>query len=140
LEALRRLFSRDGCVESFGVGQFAAALRCEAALPGQATRDLAGAIGAEVEIDYGIFIADRRQWLALAVQTDEWNDEFIGTVAAVRLLHALYRIDVLAAFRPALHHGVEGLQLAVPFLVAIHGIVAPAHRGHLACAEFTHLL
>ena len=58
----------------------------------------------------------------------------------VGILHALHRIYVSAAFAFAMDHGIESLEFTVPFLIAIHGIVAAAHGGNFASAQFTHLL
>ena len=72
--------------------------------------------------------------------SDERNDELVGDAAVVRVLHALHRIGIAATLGVAEDHRVESFLLALPLLVAIHGIVAAADGGDLADAVLAHLL
>ena len=132
--------ARDDGVEFVGAFEFAAILRGEVAVAGQAAGNLAGAVGAEVEIDADVAVANSADGLAAAVGDDEWNDELVGDAAVVGLLHALHRIGVAAAFGVAEDHRVESLLFAVPLLVAVHGVVAAADGGDFADAVLAHLL
>src|SRR5581483_5413713 len=124
----------------FSVRQVTATLRGQSALARKTARDLAGAVGAEIKIDYRIVISYRCQSRAAIVHTGEGNDEFVRHVAVVGIFHALRWINVLATFSLACDHCIKGLQLAVPFLVAIHGVVAPVHSGNFSYAKLAHLL
>ena len=132
--------ARNLAVQVFSAFQFTAILGSEVAVARQAARDLPGAVGAEVEIDADIAIANVAQRLAAIVGQDEGNDELVGHSPVVGVLHALPGVDAAPALGVAEHHRVECLFLAVPFLIAVHGIVAAADRGNLADAVLAHLL
>src|SRR5262249_49360315 len=140
LEVLRHAVARDRGIERLGIRKIAAASLSQSALPRQAARDLAGAVSTEVEVDHGIFVADGGQRLPAVVHAHERYDELIGHAAVVRFLYSLYRIHVLPALGLGLDHGIESLQLAVPFLVAVHGVIASADAGDFAGAGLTHFL
>ena len=106
--------ARDVVVEIVGAFQFAAVLRREVAVAGQAARDLPRAIGAEVEVDADIAVANVADGLAALVGHHERNDELVGDAAVVGVLHALHRIGVAAALGVAVDHRVEGFLLALP--------------------------
>src|SRR5207253_9124430 len=127
LQVFGNLASRNGAVQRFGVRQVASALRGEAALAGQAACDLAGTVSAEIEVNDRIVAANGRHRSAAIVNAGEGNDELVGHVAVVRVFDALDGIDKFTAFSFAGNHGIKGLELAVPFLVAIHGLIAAAH-------------
>ena len=132
--------ARDDAVEFLPAFQFAAVLRGEVAVAAQAARDLPRAVGAEVEVDANIAVANGAQRFAAVVGQDERDDELVGHAAVVRVLHALHCVRVAATFRIAEDHGVECLLLAVPFFVAVHGIVAPTDAGDLSDVVLAHLL
>ena len=81
--------------------------------------------------------ADR---LARGIDNDEGNQELVGDAVVVALLDARHGVGVRAALGLAVDHGVEGLALALPALVAVHGVVAAVDGGHLAHAVLAHLL
>ena len=103
-------------------------------------RDLANAVGAEVEADARIFVANGGQRLPVAVGADKRNHEFVGDSLVVRIFHSLHGIGTLAAFRVGKHHRVVGLGDALPAPVAIHGVVAAVDGGDLAAVVLAHLL
>src|SRR6516162_7911215 len=106
----------------------------------QAARNLAGAVGAKVEIDADVAVANGAYGFAATVSYDKGNDELIGNAAVVRLFDALHWIGIPAAFSVAVDHSVESFPLAVPFLVAVHGVITSADRGDLADTVLAHLL
>ena len=112
----------------------------QSAVAGQGAGDLADAVGAEVEADAGIFVADGGQRLAAIVHANEGHDEFVGHTLVVGIFHALHRVDVFAAFAIAEDHGVEGLGNALPAAVAVHGVVASVDGSDLAGVVLAHLL
>ena len=78
--------------------------------------------------------------LACRVGHDKGNQELVGDAAVVALLDARHGVGIGAALGLAVDHGVEGLALALPALVAVHGVVAAVDAGHLAHAVLAHLL
>src|SRR5208282_3427100 len=110
------------------------------AFAGKSARDLAGAIGAEVEVDAGVIVADAGQRLAAVVHADERQDELVGHALVVGILHPLHRIDVGAALAFAFNHRREGFLDALPAAVAVHGVIAAFDRSDLPDAVLAHLL
>ncbi len=110
------------------------------AVAGQTTGDLARAVGAKVEVDAHVAVPNRRQRLIALIDNHERHDELVRYLAVIRLSHTLCRVVVAAAFANAVHHCVEGLLLALPTTVAIHGVVAAAHGRDLANTVLAHLL
>ena len=86
MKIFRNCRSRDGFVERFPSVKVAATLLIEAALASEDACDLTGAIGAEVEVDADIFIANLADGLAGDVDDDEGNEELVGDVVVVVLL------------------------------------------------------
>ncbi len=128
--------SESRCAESsassgFPAVEIAAALLVESAFAGEHARDLAGAVGAEVEVDADIFVANLSDGLAGAVDDDERNEELVGDAVVVVLLDARDGIGIGAAFGFAVDHRVEGFALALPALVAIHRVVAAVDAWRL---------
>ncbi len=107
---------------------------------GEDAGDLADAVGAVVEVDDDIFVADEADWVAEGVDDGEGRDELVGHVRVVEILYPLDRAGVRAAFRGARDHGVEGLALLLPAEVAVHGEVAAGDAGELADADGLELL
>ena len=100
----------------------------------------AGAVGAEVEVDADILVANLRHRLARAIDHHKRNQELVGDAVVVALLDARHGVGIRAALGLAVDHRVEGLALALPALVAVHGVVAAVDAGHLAHAVLAHLL
>src|ERR1022692_4603362 len=119
--------------------KFGSILRSEVAVARQAARDLPRAVSPVVEIDADIAIANGAHRLAATIDDNKWNDELVGDAAVVRLLHALHRTGKASAFAVAEHHGIKSLLFAVPLLIAVHGVIAPAHTGDLPDVVFAHL-
>ena len=130
----------NGLVEVFGSRKIAAGLRIEAAVAGERARDLADAVGAKVEADAGIFVANGGQRLALVVYADKGHDEFVSDILVVEILHSLHRVNVFAALTVAVNHRIESLGNALPAAIAIHGVVAAVDRGDLAGVVLAHFL
>ena len=86
-------------------------------------RELAGAVGTEVEEHHGVAVAHapagKRHGL----------DELVGDAGGVGGLHHLARRRVRARLGP--HHGAPGTLDALPTLVAVHRVVAPGDAGDL---------
>jgi hypothetical protein len=78
----------DGFVERFPSVEVAAALLVDAAFAGEDAGDLAGAVGAEVEVDADVFIANLADGLACGVDDDEGDEELVGDAVVVVLLDA----------------------------------------------------
>src|SRR5208283_88936 len=110
----------------------AATLRVQPAVPGQRASDLADTVGAEVEADAGIVIANRRQRPAALVGADKGHNKLVRHPPIVGVFHALHWIGALAALSIAIDHGVVGLGNALPPPVTIHRIVSPVHGSNLA--------
>ena len=85
-----------------------------AAVAAQARVICAHAIGAKVEADAGIVVADRGQRFAAVVGADERHDEFVSYIFVVGVLHALHRIGVRATFGFAVDHRAVGLRDRAP--------------------------
>ena len=124
VQILGHAITGDGGVEFCRTWQIASALRIQAAVAGKRAGDLPYAVGAKVEADAGVVIANSRQRLAAIVGTDKGHDEFVGHVLVVRSLNAMHGIHILAAFAVPKDHGVVSLGDALPAPVAVHGIVA----------------
>src|SRR5581483_10933793 len=106
----------------------------------QAARNLACAIGAKVEVDAHIAIADGRQRLTALVHDHKGNNELICHFPVVGLAHSLCSMVIASTLPYAVDHCVEGLLLALPATVAIHGVITPTHAGGLANSVLAHLL
>ena len=66
-QIFRHAIARNGLVEFFGAWQIASVLCVQSAVARQSARNLARAVGAKVETDADIVVANRRQRLAAAV-------------------------------------------------------------------------
>src|SRR5262249_44349893 len=115
--------SWDDFVEVLRIRDIPPALFVDAALAGEHASDLAGAIGAEIEVDARVFVANEAVGLAAIVDADKRNNEFVGDVLIVGLLHPLNGIDKTSALAFPLDHRRERLEFALPALVAVHGVV-----------------
>ncbi len=140
VQILRNLAARNRLVERLPAFEIAAAFFIQAAFARQHARDLPRAVGAEVEVDADILVANLADRLACGIDHHERNEELVGDAVVVVLLDARDRIGIRAAFGLAGDHGVECLALALPALVAIHGVVAAVDAGNLAHAVLAHLL
>src|SRR6185312_12549225 len=67
----------NGCIQSLGVRQIAAALGSQPAFSRQTACDLSRPVGAKIEIDYRIIVADGRHGLALWPDADERHYELV---------------------------------------------------------------
>ena len=97
---------------------------------GQRPRDLARAVGAEVEEDAGVAVFDCGYGLRVGARDDGWLDELVRRAA---LVGAPDRLDRLGG---ALTLGVDeqaiGALGSLPAPVPVHRVVTPADRGDLA--------
>ena len=105
---------------------------------GERSGCLARAVGAEIVEHHGIARADLSRGLASLVSDDDGQDEFIRDALVVRILDRGDGVARLASL--AVDHRVVGLLDAVPAVVAVHGVVAPADRRDLAHAVVAHFL
>ena len=81
----------------------------KAGAAGEDTGNLADAVGAVVEVDDDVFVADEADGSALRASAGEGRNELVGGAGAVEVLDSLSRVGVDAAFGVAGDHGVEGL-------------------------------
>ncbi len=140
MQVLRNLAARNRFVKRLPAFEIASALLVQSAFARQHAGDLPRAVGAEVEVDADILVANLPDRLACGVDHDKGNEELIGHAVVVALLDARHRIGIRAALGLAVHHGVKCLALAFPALVAIHRVVAAVDGGHFAHAVLAHLL
>src|SRR5437667_9866009 len=115
--------ARNGRVEVFGPLQVASAFGVQSAIASQCAGNLANAVGAKIETDAGVVIANRCCGAgALArvpgIGANKWHDKFVGDAFVVRLFHSLYWIAVLPSFSFAEHHRAIGFGDAVPAAIA----------------------
>ena len=121
-------------------GKVAAALRIQAAVARQCACDLADTIGAKIETDAGIVIANGRQRLPVFIGADERDDKLVRHVFVVGIFHPLHGVGILAAFRVSKNHRVVRLGNALPSPIAIHRIVTAVHGRNFAGVVFSHFL
>ncbi len=88
----------------------------------QGAGELTGAVGAEVEEDDGVAVANRPDGLAL-LDDDRRLEELVGLVPGVGGLDGLRGARGVEARRE--HERLVGPRHAIPALVAIHRVVAP---------------
>ena len=88
VQILRNLGARNRLVKGFPAIEIAAALLVESAFAGEHAGDLTGAVGAEVEVDADVFVANLSDGLAGGVDDYEGNEEFVGDAVVVVLLDA----------------------------------------------------
>ena len=104
----------------------------------------AGAVGAEIEKDYGVVIADHAArdggFSGRGLRGDDGgDDEFVGDAFFVAGADGGERIgEFCIGF--AVGHGAIGFFDAIPAIVAVHGIVAADDGGDLADAVLAHFL
>jgi hypothetical protein len=91
--------------------------------------ELSGAVGAEVEEDHGVAVAQRR-----APLDDRRLHELVALAARVGRLHGGDGIGGGLAL--AVHDRAKGGGDSIPAPVAVHRVVAPDHGGHLAPDSF----
>jgi hypothetical protein len=99
--------ARNSRVKCFGVRQIATALAGQSAFAGQTACDLSSAVSAEIEVDDGIIIANRRDRAAAIINAGEGNNKFVGDIPILRVLHPLDRIDKLTALGFSGDHGIK---------------------------------
>jgi len=104
----------------------------EAGAAGEDAGDLADAVGAVVEVDDDIVIADWADGMAFGIDAGKGRDELIGDAVVVELFDSGDGVGVGPAFGMAGDHGVEGLPFLLPAQVAVHSVVAAAYGGDLA--------
>src|SRR5690348_716324 len=135
MKLLGNLGTRNDCIERFSIGKIATTGSSQAALAAQAARDLARAVGAEIEVDAGILVANGGQRFTAIIGHDERNDKLVCHTSVVRLLHALHRVNGAASLAVALHHGIKRLLLAFPAAITVHGVITAFDGCDLACSE-----
>ncbi len=97
---------------------------------GQGHGHFAAAVGAVIEEDASVVVADQTNGLLVRLDDGYRLDELIGDAVLVGSLHG--RHWIVGLFAVAEHHGVEGALHAIPTLIAIHGVVAARDRGDFA--------
>lgn len=105
----------------------------QAGLACQDAGDLAGAIGAIVEVDDYVVVADEADGCVVRwVHAGKGWDELVGDAVVVELADAGGGAVIAASFGIAGDHCVEGWFFLFPATVAVHGIVAAADAGQEA--------
>src|SRR6185295_18034276 len=97
---------------------------------GERARDLARAICAKVEKDHRVAVLNGRYRLVIFARDHDGLDKFIGDATLVRFSDGGQWIPGRLAFAIN-QHSIRALD-ALPTLVAIHRVVSPDHRRHLA--------
>jgi hypothetical protein len=108
MQIIGNAIARERGVEIGGAGKITSALFVQAAVARKSAGNLANTVGAKVDADAGILVANGGQRLAACVGTDERDDEFVGDTFVVGIFHALHRVGLLAAFGVGEDHGVVG--------------------------------
>ncbi len=108
LEPLGNTLPRYGRIQYLRVGEVTTTLGGQTTLPRQAAGNLAGAVGAEIKVDDGIFIADGRNRAASVVHADKRNNKFVRHATIVGFFCSLNGINKLAPFSLTANHGVKG--------------------------------
>ena len=108
----------------------------ETGAAGEDAGDLANAVGAVVEVDDYVVVADEGYGVAFGVDAGEGRDEFVSGAVAVEFLDAVEGRLIRSAFGMAGDHGVESLLLLLPAEIAVHGVVAATDAGELADVVF----
>src|SRR5262249_2970655 len=83
MQILRNLAAWNYLIQCLSIGQVATVLLGESTVARQHARDLPSAVGAEVEVDAAIVVADRGHQLAAIVHADKRNDKLIRHAAFV---------------------------------------------------------
>src|SRR5581483_3835124 len=139
-QILGNAVARNGGIEASGIGKFGAVLRGEAAVAREGASDLAHAVGAEIESDAGVVIANGGHELAARAGANERDNKFVGHAAVIGILHAGDGIRVFRGFTVAEDHRVEGFGNALPAAIAVHGVIAAADGGDFATVVLAHFL
>lgn len=92
--------------------------------------DLAGAIGAVVEVDDHVVVADEADGGAIGgIDAGEGRDELVGDAVVVEFPNSDEGAFIATAFGIASDHCIEGLLFFFPAAVTVHGVVAAADAG-----------
>ena len=106
----------------------AAALKAGESIVAEDAGHLAGTVGAEIHEDDGVAILH-----AAALAGDAGQNELVGLVVGVGCLDGLLSVGGVVAL--AVDERGVGLLLAVPVVVAVHGVVTAGDAGDLADAQ-----
>ena len=93
---------------------------------GQGAGELPGAVGPEVEEDDRVVVAQPPHRPIVGVGDDARFDELVGHAARIGVLDEGHGVGAAMAEAPG--HRLVGEPRAVPPVVAVHGVVAAAHR------------
>ena len=140
LQVLRHALARDCRIQIRSARQIASALCVQPAVAAQRTRDLAHTIGAKVETDARIVVADLSQRLAARIRANERQNELVGHAFVVGIFHAQHSVRVRSALGFALDHRAVGLGDSLPAAVAVHGVITAVDGRDLARVVLAHLL
>ena len=128
VDVFGRLIARNLVLQFGCFGQFVSVVGGDAAgdvaVAGEDAGDLTDPVGAEVEADADVVVADGADGMAVGVDYGEGWDELVGDAVVVELADAGEGVDVGSPLRVAGDRGVEGLTLLFPAEVAVHGVVA----------------
>ena len=130
-----------GVADIHGVQKSRLSLECRALgnderILRERTRDLARTVGAEVEEDDGVALADERDGLAVLHDVGG-QDELIGDARLVGSVQRVRRILRMNAVADGQH--VICLFDTVPVVVTVHRVISAADRRDLAVAELVYL-
>ena len=110
----------------------AAALEAGESVVAEDAGHLTGAVGAEVHEDDGVAVLH-----TATLAGDAGQNELVGLVIGVGCLDGLLRVGGVVAL--AVDEGSVSLLLAVPVVVAVHGVVTAGDAGDLADAQLIQL-
>src|SRR5437762_6171956 len=136
MQVLRNVVTRNGRVQVFGALQITPGVLVQSTVAGKSASDLAYTVGAKVEADARVIVANGRECLTFGIGTDKRNYEFVRHAFVVGLFHALHCVGVLPAFGFAENHRAVSLCYALPPAIAVHGVVTSADAGDFADTVF----
>src|SRR4051812_10804437 len=90
--------------------------------------DLTAAVGTEVKADSHIAILYSSNRLPACIGNHSWQNKFVGNLFKIGLLYSVY--STIGNFTNSIHQGIVCQFNAVPALVTVHSIVAPAHGSN----------
>ncbi len=105
-------------------------------------RQLARPISAIVVKDDRVAVFDRSDGSIVTVRDDRWHDELIAVHVRLRRMLIVIRDRRLGRSETRTNAARDrpvSLFHARPAIVAVHRVIAPAHRRHLAHSQLAHL-
>src|SRR5437762_7093988 len=89
MQVLRNVVTRNGRVQVFGALQITPGVLVQSTVAGKSASDLAYTVGAKVEADARVIVANGRECLTFGIGPDKGNYEFARPAFVVEPFHAL---------------------------------------------------